>query len=247
MLGGAPVLWILLVVVTVAVVIMILPIYLGAVVTYDLGHSSLRVNLSYAGIIRWQTCMPLQRLDLGQDGLQVNAEVKAVGIQRSEKEKLTLDKLSEEQRWLESRLHIFLSIIDIIQVYLLGKSPSDNQGRSLGSPTLHLLIWPFLVFGKQLYRLEFTWHTKLGLSDPALTAVTVGLLWSLKAGTVSLLRQQFQMMHASVVSVVPNYATKGFSTNLRCIFHFSLGQIMWRTLCYAAERWLGKGAVSSGG
>ncbi|HHW10364.1 MAG TPA: DUF2953 domain-containing protein [Firmicutes bacterium] len=160
--------------------------------------------------------------------------------------RVTLEELAEEKRIGESTLHKILALVDLLQVYLLGHSPADRKGRALGSPVLHLFVGPFVMFSRHFCRLEFSWRTVFGTGDPATTATVSGLLWALKSSLAHRLAQRYRYISPPVLAVRPEFRAAGIATEVKCIFHLSPGQIMWRKVQFAARRWQGKGAGNYG-
>lgn len=67
------------------------------------------------------------------------------------------------------------------------------------------------------------WKTDIGLGDAADTAVTVGLIWGLKATILGFACKYFCMKETPQVAVTPQFTQFRFSTELQCIFEFRLG------------------------
>ncbi len=240
--GLQPIIPVLIGIFAILVILALLPLRLGIVFTCKQGQVSLRALFSLAKIVEWQVNVPIRPARRRATGLPVSARVQGMGWRKRLTGVVTPAEMSEGRRIPESNLHMLLSLVDMVQVILLGKNPADRQGRALGSPLLNLMLGPFVALGKHLCRLEFTWHTAVGVGDPLLTAFCTGALWSLKASVAALLEQRFVTKQPPSIGVHPDFRASGFVTDLRCIFHLSIGQIIWRTIRDAAQNWQGKKA-----
>jgi len=225
-----------------AIVIIMLPLRLGVVFRFAHGQARLAVIGSVADKLRWQIAVPLHTARLSKSGLKTKAEIKAPGIKKQMTTTVSPEEVSEERRISESSMHRILSVVDIIQVHLLGKDPSDQKNRSLGSPLINMMVGPFMAFSGHLCRMEFSWHTTIATKDPVLTALSSGMLWGVKSGVVALLTQKFHMVAPPSIKVEADFKSGDMCTDLRCIFHLSVGQIIGRVLRDAAQRWQWKGA-----
>lgn len=67
------------------------------------------------------------------------------------------------------------------------------------------------------------WKTYIGLEDAADTAVTVGVIWGLKASILGFACKYFCMKETPEVAVTPQFAQLQFSTQFQCILEFRLG------------------------
>jgi hypothetical protein len=74
---------------------------------------------------------------------------------------------------------------------------------------------------------RFYWVTRIGLDDAALTAITVGMLWSIKSYIVATLWHKHCCTRAKpVVRVLPAYNREEFHMDFECIFSVRLGHII---------------------
>jgi hypothetical protein len=74
---------------------------------------------------------------------------------------------------------------------------------------------------------RFYWVTRIGLDDAALTAITVGMLWSIKSYIVAALWHKHCCTRAKpVIRVLPAYNREEFHTDFECIFIVRLGHII---------------------
>jgi hypothetical protein len=227
--------------------VMLLPIRLGAHFRYAGGHGHLWVVMAAAHLPQWQVRVPLHLVRLGKRGARMLAWAGVPPHTAGQEiaETVTAAKLAEEQKVPESALHMMLSALDVVQA-LLGADLSDERHRSLGSPVLHLLAAPFVLLSRHLCRLDYAWQTIAGTGDAVSTALFVGLLWSMKSSISALLEKRFTVLGTPLIHVEPSFAGSVFATDARCIFHFSIGQIMWRAVRDATRRWRGKGAEAFG-
>jgi hypothetical protein len=70
------------------------------------------------------------------------------------------------------------------------------------------------------------WITRLGLGQPAATAVLYGLTWGLKSGLVQTLYQKFRFVQKPELKVIADYRCLSFDTRFDCIFRVKLGYII---------------------
>lgn len=69
------------------------------------------------------------------------------------------------------------------------------------------------------------WKTEIGLEDAALTAVSVGVAWSLKYNILSLISQKSSVKKVSI-DVIPNYSNIIFEVDLNCIIRIKIVNII---------------------
>lgn len=77
---------------------------------------------------------------------------------------------------------------------------------------------------------DLKWVTKVGVGDAPETAITTGLVWTVKS---SILAYMFQFMHRDVrpeLRVIPMYNQTFFSTEISCIAQIRLGQAIFAGL-----------------
>lgn len=70
---------------------------------------------------------------------------------------------------------------------------------------------------------EWRWSTSVGTGDAMWTAMTTGLVWSVKSSLIGLLSQLIQLNTQPVMSVNPNFARPAFSTEWTCIAKIRFG------------------------
>jgi hypothetical protein len=242
--------WVISIVAIIATItVILLPLSFGISFRYEKGKGEFRVIVVFAHLIHWRVVVPMRFLHLGSKGIQAKVRTGFAPEKGGKvlKETITLKKLFEERLASESKLHLFLTSVDLLQVLFLGKDPSDGRDRSIGSPLLHLVGGPVAAFFGSICKLDFTWKTRFGTGDAVSTALGIGGLWSVKSLFGALLEKRYKMLHPPDVQVTPDYDAIAFDTEIRCIFHLTIGQIMWRAVRDAAQRWQGKGAGSFGG
>lgn len=223
---------------------LVVPFRLGAKLRLVDMRMDLRVVISVAGSPEWLIRVPTSLAKLSGRGVRVGARGRFypfAGRLRL-KETITPEKISEEARVPESMLHMALVVVDVIQFIMGLGSLEDGRGRSLGSPLLHLVAGPFTLARQHLCRMDFSWQTRIGVGDASSTAMGVGLLWCVKASLVALMEERLILVRRPTIDVTPRFDSLGWVSELTCIFHLSLGQIMWRALRDAAQRWQRKGA-----
>jgi hypothetical protein len=248
-MGGALLVWWLIAAGICMLVISLAPIGCGVSFHYAQGRAVVRVVVVLAHLIHWRVVLPTRwiRINPGGLSLRVRAGLKPEHGGRYLRETLTLRKLAEELKLGESGLHRILAAFDLLQTLLFGRDPNDNRSRALGSPLLHLLAGSVVAFLRQVCQVEIAWRTRLGTGDALSTALGSGLLWTVKSTFSTLLQQRYRLSQLPQMDVVPEFEAVEFVTDFRCIFHLTLGQIMWRAVCDAAHRWQGKEAGGFGG
>lgn len=73
-------------------------------------------------------------------------------------------------------------------------------------------------------RLE--WRTELGTGDAAATSLLAGVLWAIKSTVIGALLREHVFLEAPKIRVVPDYRRVGLAFEIRCIFRFTLGEII---------------------
>ncbi|NLW45941.1 MAG: DUF2953 domain-containing protein [Firmicutes bacterium] len=90
---------------------------------------------------------------------------------------------------------------------------------------------------------RFIWITRLGLGQPAATAILYGLTWGLKSSLVQTLNQKFRFVQKPDLKVIADYRCLRFDTRFDCIFRIKLGYIIIASfLAYWRHRMM-KGGV----
>ncbi|SMB98447.1 Protein of unknown function [Thermanaeromonas toyohensis ToBE] len=122
---------------------------------------------------------------------------------------------------------------------LTGSLPPPDVSR--------VLPWALRLWKELLLKTKcsyFFWVVEVGTGDPALTALTTGLLWNIAALFYHNLRTQTHLkLNRPEIKILPHFSGLHFSTELRCIFIFPPGHIITagiRTLIGRSS--LGKGA-----
>lgn len=77
---------------------------------------------------------------------------------------------------------------------------------------------------------QFCWQTDFGLGDPAYTAITNGLIYSIKGIILTVLCQKVCKLKNPVIKVNPDFYQKKFKTELKGIFSLYLGNIIFTGL-----------------
>ena len=91
---------------------------------------------------------------------------------------------------------------------------------------------------------RFVWVTKVGLGQPAATAVLFGALWGVKSGLVQALNHKFRFAQKPELKVIPDYQSLSLDTLFDCIFRVKLGYIIIASfLAYWRHRMM-KGGVA---
>ena len=91
---------------------------------------------------------------------------------------------------------------------------------------------------------RFVWNTKLGLGQPAATAVLYGAMWGFKSGLVQALHKKYRFANQPELKVIVDYSTLSLDTFFDCIFRVKLGYIIIASfLAYWRHRMM-KGGVA---
>lgn len=105
--------------------------------------------------------------------------------------------------------------------------------RSLNVTKIFLPVWQganrlFLQIGKPIKIRELTMYTEIGLEDAAVTALSVGMAWSLLGAFYSRLGTLFNTRGSqNNIVVVPHFQNEFFLLmDYSCIFEFRLGHII---------------------
>lgn len=69
------------------------------------------------------------------------------------------------------------------------------------------------------------WHTTIGLSDAALTAVVYGLFWSVKCNLLNLI-SKYNFPDKVDIDIIPDYSRLIFETEIRCIIRIKIANII---------------------
>lgn len=88
---------------------------------------------------------------------------------------------------------------------------------------------------RALDRLE--WRIRVGSGDAAVTSLSAGLLWSLMGGVAAAVQSRVPSRLTPRLAVIPDFEKPAASTQLTCIFHVRLGEIILAVLHDAARRW----------
>lgn len=70
---------------------------------------------------------------------------------------------------------------------------------------------------------EWNWSTSVGTGDAMWTAMTVGLVWSIKASIIGLLSQMVHLNKEPAMSITPKYEHPAFTTEWSCIAQIRFG------------------------
>lgn len=65
--------------------------------------------------------------------------------------------------------------------------------------------------------IEFKWDTRVGVGDAAETAITTGMIWSLKSSLLGFLFRFIKLDTKPQIQVTPQYNQKHFSMELSCV------------------------------
>jgi hypothetical protein len=92
---------------------------------------------------------------------------------------------------------------------------------------------------------ELTWSTRIGLGDAPETAITTGIIWTLKSSALTYLFQHIKRCTKPRIQVIPHYAQAHFSTEVSCIAKIRLGHAMLAGLLLAIRILKVKGGIKA--
>lgn len=92
---------------------------------------------------------------------------------------------------------------------------------------------------------ELTWTTRIGLGDAAETAITTGIVWTLKSSLLTYMFQHIKRCTKPRVQVVPDYSQVHFSTQFSCIAKIRLGHAIFAGLVLMIRIMKVKGGVKT--
>ncbi|MBP2649803.1 MAG: hypothetical protein H6Q74_628 [Firmicutes bacterium] len=68
--------------------------------------------------------------------------------------------------------------------------------------------------------------TKIGIGDPALTGIVVGLLWTIKSRLYLTMRRRLMVMAVPSFNVVPDFNAVGLEIRVQCIISVQVGNVI---------------------
>ncbi|TYR82151.1 DUF2953 domain-containing protein [Priestia megaterium] len=71
---------------------------------------------------------------------------------------------------------------------------------------------------------ELKWHTRVGVGDAALTAITVGAIWAGKGSVIGIISRYMKLKDNPTLTVVPVFQKVWSETVFQCIISFRCGQ-----------------------
>ncbi|MFD0958770.1 DUF2953 domain-containing protein [Paenibacillus chungangensis] len=92
---------------------------------------------------------------------------------------------------------------------------------------------------------EWRWSTSVGTGDAMWTAMTTGLIWSVKSSIIGVLSQLVQLKVQPVMNVTPQFARPAFSTEWTCIAKIRFGYAMLAGLQLLVRMKKWKGGVKA--
>lgn len=109
-----------------------------------------------------------------------------------------------------------------------------QKGKELLHDTIDLKPWIRETLAKFVCT-KLQWDTRIGLGDAPETAVTVGILWSLKSVFLAVLSHFVRLEAHPRMMVTPQYNQHHFSTELSMTARIRIGQILWSMLKLAVR------------
>lgn len=92
---------------------------------------------------------------------------------------------------------------------------------------------------------ELTWYTRIGLGDAPDTAITTGIIWTIKSSALAYLFQHIKRCARPKIQVVPDYSQVHFSMQLDCIAKIRLGHAILAGLLLAMRIIKVKGGIKA--
>jgi hypothetical protein len=72
----------------------------------------------------------------------------------------------------------------------------------------------------------FSWKTRFGDDDAAITGVAVGVGWAVKETLLVNLQRRIKFKNKPIIAVTPVFGENSFETELKCIFRVRLGNVI---------------------
>jgi hypothetical protein len=92
---------------------------------------------------------------------------------------------------------------------------------------------------------KLTWLSQVGTGDPALTAVSIGMVWGVKTILIDYLCNRYEFAEPPEIKVSGNFQSVGWGTVFSCIFRVKLGYIMIAALMVKLRHAWRKGGVGN--
>lgn len=80
-----------------------------------------------------------------------------------------------------------------------------------------------ITFIKKITIQMFSWSTHIGMGDAASTAVTSGVLWSLKSMLATYIKCKMTCRKGPIIQVFPNYQHFAFQSTIKCMLVIKAG------------------------
>jgi len=80
---------------------------------------------------------------------------------------------------------------------------------------------------KRVVPSKIIWQTEIGLSDAAITGMSVGILWAVKSALLSNIYRYFAIApRPPEISIIPKFNEKTLVINIDCIFNIKIGYVI---------------------
>jgi hypothetical protein len=88
---------------------------------------------------------------------------------------------------------------------------------------LHKVVKSFL---RNVKVTQVEWHTVIGVSDAAYTAIFSGAIWAVKGSIVGMISHYMKLLEMPRMTVTPYFQHSVSQTRFRCMIQFRIGQAM---------------------
>ncbi|MFV9510732.1 DUF2953 domain-containing protein [Tepidibacillus sp. LV47] len=101
----------------------------------------------------------------------------------------------------------------------------------------------FKSFLKKVHIDRLKWETKIGLDEAFLTAISAGMIWSIKGIFLGFLSKYLILDDKPSIHVRPMFNQSFFHTYIEAAFHFRMGVVVWfgiKVIIRLFKTWLKK-------
>jgi hypothetical protein len=200
---------------------------------------------TFFGLITYKLHIPYLELKEILHGhiLKLKANIEATGSPAMEIEKekilsfeeIDVDNLIEQLQFIKDLIDQFEAIERVMDTFKDELHRLDEL--TLKNPIL-LRIVATLLLGLQGKCKKFIWRTCFGLKDPAITGVTTGILWSIKGGIYSFLKQSTKQIVKPDLEVRPDFnQVNKLKIEFKSIFTLRLGNVIIKGLRIIINRY----------
>jgi hypothetical protein len=193
--------WVLLAILLLIVIVLII-FFTKVKILLDYFHGNdndhFKVTIkAWGGLLKFTIEVPVVKIDDNSPTIVAEQKVKTGPDENMKQQKTTqVDKTD-----LLSSLHDFKQLI----IHVAG---------------LHKIVRDFL---KKVTIRNIEWHTMVGVSDAAATAVITGAFWAVKGGVIGLLSNYMRMKDMPVMTITPSFQQTVSITSFKCMIQVRVG------------------------